>query len=170
MKKRFFIIFLALSILILSACSNRESDFPICHDVVNAICDGEISLPAGKIYYKSASAGEDGYISDDMLSATLGGGKSLSIFELWDDIALFLPSSDHPCEIIAIHCASVADTSDTALLLSSRLSDIKNAKADKYPEYFDDCKIFIIKNYVLMIVSSDRENAFKIAKDCIKKG
>lgn len=170
MKKRFFIIFLALSILSFSACRKRNVDFPICHDIVKAICAKEISLPAGKIYYSTAEKIDDGYINEDMLASVLGGGKNLAIFELWDDIALFLPSSEHPCEIIAVHCASVADTSDTALLLSSRLSDIKNAKSEKYPEYFDSCEIFIIKNYVLMIVSSDVENAFKIAKDAIKKG
>lgn len=170
MKKRFFIILLALSVLVLSACSKREPDFPICHDIVKAISDNEISLPAGKIYYKSASAGEDGYIGDGMLSAVFGGGKDLSIFELWDDIAIFLPSSDHPCEIIAIHCASAIDTSDTALLLLGRLSDVRDAKNAKYPEYFLDCNVFIIKNYVLMIVSSDVKNALGVAKETIKGG
>ena len=131
--------------------------------------DSEISLPAGKIYHKSAIEGEDGYISEDMLSAVFGGGKNLSIFELWDDIALFLPSADHPCEIIAIHCPSVGDTSDTALLLSGRLSDIRDAKSQKYPDYFLDCNVFIIKNYVLMIVSSDVKNALGVAKETIKK-
>ena len=170
MKKRFFIIFLVTSIVFISSCKNQALKSPICHDVVAAICDGEISLPAGKIYYMGAAEGEDGYISENMLSAVFGGGKTLEIFKLWDDIALFLPSSDHPCEIIAIHCTSVRDTSDTALLLSSRISDVSNSKASKHPEYFDSCGVYVIKNYVFMIISSDTENAVSIAKQTLKKG
>ena len=170
MKNRFFIIFLVISVIFLSSCKGQEPKNAVCNEIVSKISEKEISLPAGKVYSKSATEGNDGYISQNMLCAIFGGGKELEIFELWDDIALFLPSADHPCEIIVIHCASVCDTSDTALVLTSRLSALKNAKCEKNPEYFDDCGVYIIKNYVLMIISSDAQNALAIAKEAIKKG
>lgn len=170
MKNRFFIIILAALVIFLSSCRKQETKFPICYEIVSAISKSESQLPAGKIYYKNARKGEDGYISQNMLSAVFGGGKELEIFALWDDIALFLPSSEHPCEFIVIHCASFADTTDTALLLSSRLSSLKDSKGDKYPEYFSDSEVYIVKNYVIMIISSDFQNTLSIARGAIKKG
>ena len=170
MKKRFFIIILVISIILLASCKKNEPQPLNCANIVSFICQNEVDLPAGKIYSYSAREGEEGYIDADLLAAVFGDGKILNIFALWDDIALFLPSSDHPCEFIVIHCASFTDTTDTALLLSSRLSSLKDSKSETHPEYFSDSEVYIIKNYVIMIISSDFGNAFDIARQAIKKG
>lgn len=170
MKKRFFIIFLALSLIFITSCEKKTKRLLCCADIVSSILESEVDLPAGKIYTSGAKEGEEGYISLDMLKAVFGEGKTLNIFALWDDIALFLPSSEHPCEFIVIHCSSFVDTTDTALILSSRLSSLKDSKGDKYPEYFSDSEVYIIKNYVIMIISSDFQNALSIAREAIKKG
>lgn len=163
----FILIFL---LIMLCSCKSADNGRVKCSEAVDAVYDAEVAKCPGVIYSLNAIEGESGHMSRTMMSAVLGGGKELDIFKLWDDAAMFLPSGEHPFEIAIIHCKSSNDTGDTSKLLASRLDMLKNAKAEKYPEYFEDASVTVIGNYCIMIISCDSSEALKTVKGIIKKG
>lgn len=172
---------LALSLIIpLTSCVYSDEIIP-CYDIVSSLTEIEIGLPAGKIYSSSAKEGEEEYLPDTLLASLLGDGKQLPLFDSWIDCALFLPSSNHPCQIIAILCDTPTSAKDTARLLSRRLNALRsaykasngggisrpsaeNGAAVDTAAYLDNATVMINRNYVLLIISSDtatlRKKAF----------
>ena len=170
---------LALS-LIISLCSCLYSDELIpCVDIVTAMTELEVGLPAGKIYSHSAKEGEIGYIPDSLLSSLFGGGEMITLFDGWIDYAFFMPSSAHPCEFVVILCDTPTTAKDTARLLSRRLNTLRNANKSNISSanranadstyhletvaYLDNAAVTISRNYVLLIISSDTPAAKKKA-------
>lgn len=167
--KKLLCYILIFCTLLFTSCGKNENHALLCYEMVQALCEEELSLPAGIIYSSRAKEGDDGYIKKQLLASILGNGKQLDIFNFWDDIAIFLPSGASACEFIVIHCIDSKNIQDTARLLSTRLNDLKNSKGKKYPEYFEKCEILTIKNYVIMTVSRDVPNTHKVAKEIISK-
>ena len=155
-----------LFILSLTSCVYSDEIIP-CIDVLNALTAIEIGLPAGKIYSATAREGEEGYISDSLLASLFGGGEKITLFEGWLDYAFFLPSGNHPCEIVVILCDTPTTAKDTARLLSRRLNTLRSAnKASANAErtqYLENAAVMINRNYVLLIISSDTETLKKKA-------
>ena len=82
--------------------------------------------------------------------------------EGWLDIALFLPTSAHPCEFAVILCNSDDTATDTARLLCRRLDSIRTLKQNcEYSALLEGARVTVIRNYALLIISSDAENAVK---------
>lgn len=166
-KARVVGLMILLLLIMLSSCKRAEGSDPKCRDIVAAVYDAEISKCPGIIYSLNASVGESGHMSPTMMAAVFGNGKELDLFKLWDDAAIFLPSGEHLCEIAIIHCKSSNDLDDTSRILACRLDMLKNAKAEKYPDHFDDVSVTIIKNYCIMIISSDCKESLKVVKGII---
>lgn len=157
------------TVLGLCSCGYSNEIVP-CENIVKAITDSEIGLPAGKIYSASAGEGESGYIPDSLLNSLFGGGGKISLFDSWIDYSFFMPSSVHPCEIVVILCNSPENAKDTARLLCRRLNTIRNVKDDSQninatdlALYLDGAEVTISRNYVLLIISSDTAAAKKTA-------
>ena len=117
---------LALSLIIPLASCVYSNEIVPCIDVLNALTEAEIGLPAGKIYSASAGEGEEGYISDSLLNSLFGGDMN-TLIDGWLDYAFFLPSGNHPCEFIVILCDTPTTAKDTARLLSRRLNTLRTA-------------------------------------------
>jgi hypothetical protein len=179
--------------IVLGLCScGYSNEIVPCENIVKAITDSEIGLPAGKIYSASAGEGESGYIPDSLLNSLFGGGGKISLFDSWIDYSFFMPSLAHPCEIVVILCDTPENAKDTARLLCRRLNTIKSVKGDKdsatpyssapqkktapnnangspstvlpdYSAYLDGAEVTISRNYVLLIISSDTAAAKKTA-------
>lgn len=163
---------LALSFIIsFSRCTYSDEIIP-CRDIVNALTELEIGLPAGKIYSYHATEGEEGYISDSLLSALFSDNGEIPLIEGWIDYAFFLPSSNHPCQIIVILCNTPTSAKDTARLLSRRLNTLRSAYKSgdgggisrpndedgtgvDTAAYLEGAAVTISRNYVLLIISSD---------------
>ena len=169
-KKRLFraaiSLCLALS-FILSLCSCLYSDEMIpCVDIVNALTELEIGLPAGKVY--SLSENKENHLTESLISSLYGNGALPAIAREWLDCALFVSTLPHPCEFAVVYCADRNAAEDTARLFAARLNSLKSLKPDdNYGNMLDNARIAICGNFVLMIVSSDSENALKIAKKII---
>ncbi len=136
--KRFFkykfkplaaVCLLLSTLLLLPSCSYKDKLVP-CEEIVRAMTDIEIGLPAGKIYSASAREGEDGYIPDSLLNSLFGEGGRIPLFDGWLDYSFFMPSSAHPCEIVVILCDTPVTADDTARLLYRRLGTIKTVKGN----------------------------------------
>ena len=169
--KRYAAIFLILLILsvLLSSCEKKE--VLSCSQLLRAMTDAEIDLPAGKYYSLSAAEGDDEYLSRSLLTALYGNGALPRVTEAWSDCALYLPFSDHPCEFAVIYCRDLDSAEDTARLMSARLAVLKNAKSShEYSEMLEKARVVIVGNYTLLVISSDSESAIKIFKKALQDG
>ena len=129
----------------------------------------EIGLPAGTIYDLSAKEGYDEYIEERVINSLFGEGSAPPMRQGWLDLALFLPTSLHPCELAVFLCDSPDTASDTARLLCRRLDVIRSAKAgSEHAAILDSATVTIIENYVLFIISSDTAASLRAAKGAIK--
>ena len=130
--------------------------------------ENEVGLPAGKIYLMHANEGDENYLSNYLICALYGDGEDPVMADGWLDLAIFLPSSAHPCEFAVILCDSEDTATDTARLLCRRLDAIRTAKgAGEYAKLTENATVTVIGNYALLIISSDTENAIKSASKII---
>ncbi len=159
----FLSVFLLISLL--SSCSN-EKKAPCCLTVLEAMTLAEVGLPAGRIY--SLDSEDDGYLSDSLIKALYGNGSLPAIAQSWIDCAVFISTLGHPCELAVVYCTDRNAAEDTARLFGSRLNSLRALKSDEqYGNMLDLAQISIRGNFVLMIISSDPDNALKIAKKLI---
>lgn len=159
----FLSVFLLISLL--SSCSN-EKKAPSCLTVLEAMTLVEVGLPAGRIY--SLDSEDDGYLSDSLIKSLYGNGSLPAIAQSWIDCAVFISTLGHPCELAVVYCTDRNAAEDTARLFGSRLNSLRALKSDEqYGNMLDLAQISICGNFVLMIISSDPDNALKIAKKLI---
>lgn len=159
----FLILLLPFSFV---ACGKAEK--PDCRDILSAMTDAEVGLPSGRIYSMSAMRGDEEYLSEHLINSLYGEGGIPVMAEGWLDLALFLPSHDHPCEMAVFLCNSNETAIDTARMLSRRLGSLRQIKQDsEFSYYFESASVTIRGNYVLLVISSDTENAIKSASKII---
>ena len=133
-----------------------------CSEILDELKDTEVGLPAGKTYDIKAGEGENEFLPERLLSSLYGEGATPPMREGWLDIALFLPISSHPCEFAVILCNSDDTATDTARLLCRRLDSIRTLKQNgEYSALLEGARVTVIRNYALLIISSDAENAVK---------
>ena len=129
----------------------------------------EIGLPAGRVYDLSAKEGDNEYLDERVINSLFGEGATPPMRRGWIDLALFLPTSSHPCELAVFLCDSPDTAADTARILCRRIDIIKSTKGGgEYALMLDCATVTIIKNYVLFIISSDTETARRSARNIIK--
>jgi hypothetical protein len=161
MKKTVF-LFLFVLILSFTLPSCAEKNLVSCREILEELKDAEIGLPAGKTYDIKAGEGENEFLPERLLSSLYGEGATPPMREGWLDIALFLPTSAHPCEFAVILCNSDDTATDTARLLCRRLDSIRTLKQNcEYSALLEGARVTVIRNYALLIISSDAENAVK---------
>ena len=159
----FLILLLPFSFV---ACGRQENTS--CREILQAMTEAEIGLPSGKIYSMKAARGDDEYLSEHLINSLYGEGGTPVMSDGWLDLAIFLPSSAHPCEFAVILCDSEDTATDTARLLCRRLDAIRTAKgAGEYAKLTENATVTVIGNYALLIISSDTENAIKSASKII---
>ena len=168
MKKAAALFFAFLSLIFcLSSCADQKSERdPTCRDILSAMLECEIGLPAGKIYCATAPFGSEEYLSDSTLASIIGNGKIPEVCKSWLDCAFFLAIKDHPCELAVIYCQNRDAAIDTAKLLTARLASSKLLKGDS--SYFENAKVTVIGNYALLIVSSDPDATLRKVKKVVK--
>lgn len=146
---------------LLTSCTEQKSP-PSCREILSAMTDAEIGLPAGKFYSLSADEGDPEFLSESLISSLFGGGSYPEVAGDWLDCALYLSLGSHPCEFAVILCQSRDAAEDTAKLFNTRLSAIKITKtAPEYEKMIEEAKVTVKGNYTLFIISSDSENALK---------
>ena len=169
MKKSIPLLLLLLPFL-LASCVNTATP-PSCRDILTALIDSEVRLPAGSIYSLSTAPGDKEYLSPTLLTALYGNESSEKILEGWLDCALFIPFSAHPCEFAVVYCRDRDTAEDTARLFTARLNHIRNAKsAPEHEQMLESASVTIHKNYVFFIISQNEKEALAIAKDATKGG
>lgn len=164
--KKIPLILAILLIFTLPSCSKREN--PSCRAVLARMIESEVGLPAGKVYSMHAQKGNAEFLPEYLIDCLYGNGERPIMADGWLDLAIFLPSSQHPCEFAVFLCDCEDTATDTARMLCQRLDVIRSAKNDeKNSVYLDNATVAVIRNYVLFIISSDTENALKIARKSI---
>ncbi len=161
--KRFFIIFLTLSLLqTFTSCGRSRS----AADVVSKIIGAEVGLPSGQLYSFYASEGDEGYVPNDMLLSVYGFDLDLKGLE---DGAFWLSEGFHPFEAAVFICYDYRSAEDIAIHLKNRLALLQNNAAEasalckmtveEYRNYVDHGVVLISGDCVAFIVSSDPRTA-----------
>ena len=159
----FLILLLPFSFV---ACGRQENTS--CREILHAMTEAEIGLPSGKVYSMKAARGDDEYLSEHLINSLYGDGSTPVMADGWLDLALFLSSSAHPCEMAVFLCNSRNTANDTARMLCRRLDVIRHTKSDcELSCYFDSASVTVKGNYVLLVISSDTENILKVASKAI---
>jgi hypothetical protein len=115
-----------------------------------------------------AADGDEEHLPDKLIARLFGEGATPDVASGWLDLALFLPTTAHPCEFAVILCDSSDTATDTARLLCRRLDAIHTARSEsEYARLTENATVTVIGNYAMLIISSDTENAIKSASKII---
>ena len=164
----FFVVILLFSSLF--SCSATQNIHTPCRDVVAAMTEAEIGLPAGRYYSTSECEGDDEYLSSSLIASLLGNGSLPTVTSDWLDCAFFLSLKESPCEFAVILCSSRDAAEDTAALFHSRLAAIRITKtAPEYSQMIENASVTVTGNYAILIISTDPSSALKAAKKAIRK-
>ena len=159
----FLILLLPFSFV---ACGRIEKND--CREILSKMTDAEVGLPSGKVYSMKAARGDDEYLSEHLINSLYGEGGTPVMSDGWLDLAVFLPSSAHPCEMAVFLCDSRDTANDTARMLCRRLDSLRQAKGNgELSYYFESASVTVRGNYVLLVISSDTESILKIAAKAI---
>lgn len=165
--KKLSIILTVLLLFTLPSCANK--DMPPCREILEEITQAEIGLPTGRIYSLDAEKGDSEYLPDSLINVLYGSGSHPAMADGWLDASIFLSSPSHPCEFAVFLCNSEDTADDTARMLCRRLDLLQSAKGDgAFGHYFDSATVTVMRNYVLLIISSDTETALKVAAKIIR--
>ena len=177
---RFFLIISAFLICILQSSCSRASPPVGAETVILAMIKTEGDLPAGKIFSvatSTTSATGSSELSPALASALYGQEFSRLIYPddaggdvPITDMAVYLSAAKHPCELAVFRCSDADTARSVAKHCLARLDTVKNAwrnSENGYREYVDCAEVTIIKNYVLLAISSHPELAFREAKKVI---
>ena len=168
-RKAFFGILLLTLCLLLSACIRTDTVSP--HQVLEALCQAETPLPAGRIYVLSAPQDSTRHPSDNLLAATFGNGCLPPEMDQVADAAFFL-SYTHPCELAVFHCKTADGTDQVAEMCLRRLDSIKQYRTNSsteeaYAAYLENACVTVRGKWVILLVSSDPATALRTFKRCV---
>ncbi len=161
MKTWVYTVLLTLTVLL---CSCARADASSAQ-VLSALIDAEIGLPAGQIYLSAASEDDASYLSPDLVAALYGEGELPWQLSLLEDYGLFLSTAQHPCEFAVFRVRARSDTDDVAAMCLSRLDALRiHYKDTAYAAYLQNARVVVSGNYVLLLISSDTAHALGAAK------
>ena len=165
MYKKILLLFLTASMLLLCSCAKEHAN---AAQVLSALIDAEIGLPAGQIYLSAASEDDASYLSPDLMAALYGEGELPWQLSLLEDYGLFLSTAQHPCEFAVFRVRARSDTDDVAAMCLTRLDTLRIHYRDtQYASYTPNARVVVIGKYVLLLISSDTEHALRAAERVI---
>ena len=165
MIKKPLSLLLIICLLLLAGCARQE---PLPEQVLSALTDAEVGLPAGQVYLSSAPEDSEQYLPSDLISALYGQGEPPWQLALIEDYGIWLSNAQHPCEFAVFRCYARSDTDLVAAMCHARLDALcVHYKNTEYAPYLQNAKVAVIGKYVLLLVSSDAQHALQIARQTI---
>lgn len=172
----FLMLTIALTVLstafLFPTCSAQGEEEPI--NIVKALCDSEIRLPIGELYFSEAPEGSDSFLSKELLFVSFGIPLEFCSIE---KAALRFSVIGKPCEFAVFLCQSDNAAEDVALFCRQRIALLKrNSHAaaaaydmtyNEYMAYLLDARVVTSGRYVALIISSDPSNAEQIFRRAI---
>lgn len=165
MKHRTLTLSLMISLLLLGGCGRQKVS---ALQVLTALVEAEVGLPAGQIYLVSAKEDEAAYLPSDMMAALYGEGELPWQLSLVEDYGIWLSSAQHPCEFAVFRCYARSDTDEVATMCTARLDGLRaHYKGSPYASYLQNAQVVIIDKYVLLLISADAQHALDTARRVI---
>ena len=151
---KYFYRFLLLPLLLLALCACRAPAQTV--DILNAMCDSQTTLPAGRIYRMDASPGDAAYADEELLSVLYGNGSLPPEFEVINDFSIRLCGFTAPHELAVFRCVSQRDAYDVAQMCLRRAERLQiNCRETEHASLADGARVCIIGKYVLMATCND---------------
>ena len=155
-------IFLLIFPLLLCSCARTDASVA---EVLDALIEAEIGLPAGQVYLASAPEESEAYLPPDLMAALYGEGEPPWQLSLVEDYGIFLSTAQHPCEFAVFRTLAHSDTDELAAMCCARLDDLRiHYKNTPYAAYLENARVVVLGNYVLMLISSDPDHALRAAE------
>ena len=126
-------------------------------------------IPEGKVYDRSRSEDEAGYLSDTLVAALYGRAMADLMRPTAEsggaapvsDAAMFLSMTEHPCELAVFRCSDARAAATAAKLCRARLEVIRNARADtEWAAVTERAVVTVEGSYVYLIVAEDPPSGF----------
>ncbi len=173
--RRLRVTILIFCIMLLSvSCAGEQAS---AAQVLDALVDSEIGLPAGQIYLSGAQEHDAAYLSPDLMAALYGQGEPPWQLSLIEDYGFYLSTAQHPCEFAVFRTYARSDTDEVAAMCLTRLDALRTYYKDtpyatqyatqhatQYAYYLENARVVVMGNYVLLLISSDTEHAIGAAK------
>ncbi len=133
--------------------------------VLDALVESEIGLPAGQIHLSCAPEDSAAYLSPELMAALYGEGELPWQLSLAQDYGIFLNTAQHPCEFAVFRCYARSDTDEIAAMCLSRLDALRiHYKNTQYASHTQNARVVVIGKYVLLLISNDPEHALDAAE------
>ena len=144
------------ALLALSASCSREKKAP--HELLLSLLDEEKTIPAGRIYLRTAEESSRAYLSDALLAQAFGNGALPPAVDGIVDAACYF-SYAHPYELDVFLCTSAASAQAVAKMCLRRLDVLKNYRtyegldADTVAAYLNNATVTVRGKYVIFRVA-----------------
>ena len=156
---RFFLVTVLLFSLISCHASAQTAG------VLLAMVDSQSDLPAGQIYRKGASVGDEGYADEELLAVLYGDGLLPPEFDVINDFAIRLSSFAEPYELAVFYCVSERDAYDVARMCLKRTQHLAvSCRETEFADMVDTAQVSIRGKYVLIAICSDPQNAIEAGR------
>ena len=144
------------------ACARTEASVA---EVLDAMIEAEIGLPAGQVYLASSPKESEAYLAPDLMAALYGEGEPPWQLALVEDYGIFLSTAQHPCEFAVFRTYARSDTDDVAAMCCARLDALRiHYKNTQYAAYLEQARVVVNGKYVLLLISSDPDHALRAAQ------
>lgn len=169
------LIFAFSIIFVLSFSSCRKKEEPQCADIVEAMLSACKNPPFGILYSQKSTKGSPDYLSDSLAATLYGNGNLPPVITSTNDFSVRVSSSQIGFELAVISCQRRQDAEEIAELCQRRIDTIQAlwnsgfsfSPQTKVTDEFPPSKILIYRNYVIMALSDNCDEAVKIAKSLI---
>ena len=161
MKKTLLI--LVAIVITFSSCSSRPTS---PQSIIRHLCESEVGLPSGSLYFSDAAEGSAKSLEKELLAVAYG----IPIdFDGIESAAIWLSSVRHPCEFAIFLCKDANAAEDISLFCNQRIRSLMqnaslsaplcNMSTAEYREYISGAFVTVSGRYVALIISSDPDSA-----------
>lgn len=169
MKKR-LVAYWMITLCLLCAMSGCGEEAET-GEVVRAMCETQMGLPAGQMYDSGAVAGEAGYAEDEMLAAMYGSGELPPEFESVNHFSIRLCGFALPYEFAVFRCVSADDAYEVAQMCLRRAHHLRvSCRETEFEKVADGALVSVMGKYVLMAVGEDAASAMEAGRQAIRGG
>lgn len=157
-KGSVFLLLLLCFAVLLSGCTSKKTT---PQELIEAICNAENGLPAGRFYVLSAQADDAKHPSDIWLGAMFGNGKMPSALALVEDAAFFA-SYTQPCEFAVFLCKTSNATKAVSEMCLHRLDSLKlYREGEKDSAPLQNAGVTVRGKWVFLYVCNDPQEVLR---------
>lgn len=150
-----FVLFCFAVLIFAAALLSCKAESESAEELLSSLMADTQGLPAGNIYIKGASEGENAYFSQSICESMYG-ERAFELLSLTEDFAIYMASVAAPYEIAVFKCYSASDAEELAAICMDRAQDLRILLSNtEWRELCDSAKINVDGRTVIMTVTGN---------------